>query len=687
MNKNQIMMSAAMLEAMWEVRRKDMLDLITPFIMYAVAVTTSPEEEINLNLVQSNVQKNYGYTDIPISIIEKVLKRNTYQAVRKENHKFILIKDIDLEFSQMEKRKEECESYLSILGISLAKYLNEHCKKANNFKEENTIQYLHNFFSRYGLQVGIDSLVRAKISVKDYEIDYYIAKYIFECKDNGKKEYKYLMDLIKGYFLRLAIYVQPENGDINKSRYSNVIFFYDTPFLINLLGYSGEEKANSANLLHNMLKKQKGKFRFFSHTKDEVQNILVAYKYSLIPNRKNVGFRTLDGLNKLNFKPSDVDREIQFLNTKLRNNFGIEEYETPPYFVNNEGFVDERQVVGEEEIKEYIRSNIEHYTDTNLENDVRSALAIHRLRGDSHCEKIEKCKYIFVTNNKDFTDLFNKYYRENINARVFAPLITDTYLSAITWVKCGEVNELPERELLKNAYMALQPVPEIINKIEEILQKLETFGDLSPEEIVALRASRVFKNELWEKSFGNVEEITEVSVRDAVKKQRETLIIDEKLKHKAELNSLKINYNKNLEEITKDKQEIIQEFNKKISDISIQQQMDKEQKDREQAEKNRKSADKYAKKKRAQLITGVICIINIVSILLICYGIWNTVFAIKYDNNFWRSIIMAFFAVISIYDTIIAKKYYIMRILNKFANQYETKIYEEKLNEYNKLMK
>ena len=48
---------------------------------------------------------------------------------------------------------------------------------------------------------------------------------------------------------------------------------------------------------------------------------------------------------------------------------------------------------------------------------------------------------------------------------------------------------------------------------------------------------------------------------------------------------------------------------------------------------------------------------------------------------------MAFFAVISIYDTIIAKKYYIMRILNKFANQYETKIYEEKLNEYNKLMK
>lgn len=263
MNKNQIMMSAAMLEAMWEVRKKDMLDLITPFIMYAVAVTTSPEEEINLNLVQSNVQKNYGYTDIPISIIEKVLRRNPYKAVKKENHKFVLIKNIDLEFEQMEKRREECESYLSALGISLAGYLNEHCKKADNLKKENAIQFLHNFFSRYGLQVGTDSLVKTKISVKDYEIDYYIAKYIFECKDNGKKEYKYLMDLIKGYFLRLAIYVQPENGDINKSRYSNIIFFYDTPFLINLLGYSGEEKANSANLLHNMLKKQKGKFGFF----------------------------------------------------------------------------------------------------------------------------------------------------------------------------------------------------------------------------------------------------------------------------------------------------------------------------------------------------------------------------------------------------------------------------------------
>ena len=160
----------------------------------------------------------------------------------------------------MDSRRKDCERYLHVLGEKLSVYLNAHCKRAGNFTDSRAINCLHTFFSRYGLQIGTNDLASVSISPKDYETDYYIARFIFECKDASNEEFEYLNDLIKGYFLRLALYIQPENGDIKSANYSNTTFFYDTPFLIDLLGYSGSEREHNALLLHNMLQRQNGKF-------------------------------------------------------------------------------------------------------------------------------------------------------------------------------------------------------------------------------------------------------------------------------------------------------------------------------------------------------------------------------------------------------------------------------------------
>ena len=47
------------------------------------------------------------------------------------------------------------------------------------------------------------------------------------------------------------------------------------------------------------------------------------------------------------------------------------------------------------------------------------------------------------------------------------PVITSFDLSAIAWVKGGEVRaNIPERQLLTNSYTAMQPAPEIIEKVQ-----------------------------------------------------------------------------------------------------------------------------------------------------------------------------------------------------------------------------
>lgn len=53
-----------------------------------------------------------------------------------------------------------------------------------------------------------------------------------------------------------------------------------------------------------------------------------------------------------------------------------------------------------------------------------------------------------------------------------------------------------------------------------------------------MRASRVFQNDLWINSFGNVEAVNEFSVQQAQKKYEESLIAEEAEKHKKELQEI-----------------------------------------------------------------------------------------------------------------------------------------------------
>ena len=60
MQNQSALTGTVLLEAFWSSRRKDMIDLITPFIHYAVAQTTSPNESINTRDVTDIIRKEFG---------------------------------------------------------------------------------------------------------------------------------------------------------------------------------------------------------------------------------------------------------------------------------------------------------------------------------------------------------------------------------------------------------------------------------------------------------------------------------------------------------------------------------------------------------------------------------------------------------------------------------------------------
>ena len=673
-----------------------MIDLITPFILYAVAKETSPGGAVNTKSVQKYVQDHYAYPDLPESIIKSALSRNPLSAFERKDKKIYLKKPIDDEINRMNQRERECNESIASIGNKLSEYLTSHCKKSKSPSKEDAINKLHLFFARYGLEIGTETLENARIEPKVYEVDYYIARFIFECKDTDVQLYSSIIDLVKGYFLRLAIYIQPNNGNIQSASFANTCFVLDTPVLIDLLGYKGNERENSARSLYNMLKRQNATLCYLPNIKQEMINILTAYKYSLIPGTVSDGTKTLEGLNARGFDTSDVEREIQLLESKLEGGFGIIKHEMPAYATKPDDTVDESQVLGEEEIKLYIKQNTAHYTEENLESDVASVTAIHKLRKGTISSNIESSGYVFVTNNTDFVQAFNKYYRENVEKETFQLAITVNSLSAITWIKCGEVEKLSETALLKNAYCAMQPIPEILSRLEEVLTKMKDSGQIMPEQVVALRASRVFQNDLWKNSFGDLSAITEYSVVKAQKKYEDSLLKKEKEKYEKELENIGFKHDKEIHDIQDEltRKEVLHQ--KEMQDVSNRhiayiKQRDEEDRlnHKKQMEFIRKRADHEAKKAREEWVKPRLRILKIIACVLVLSGIGGLIASFTMNDSLWITILLAIYFVISavsVYDTIISRKSITNSWMMKRSYQYETKIREKKLREYNSVL-
>ena len=232
------------------------------------------------------------------------------------------------------------------------------------------------------------------------------------------------------------------------------------------------------------------------------------------------------------------------------------------------------------------------------------------------------------------------------------PVITSFDLSAIAWVKGGDIRtDIPERQLLTNSYTAMQPAPEIIEKCRVVLNQLENEGKITKEDAVLLRADRVTQRELWIEYFPTVEKIDYRYIEKLQQKQKQKLIGDSE----AEIRNT---YRNKAEE----------ERKQKISEA-------------------KENAHTYASNKRRlfikilrSIVVSVFALIAVVCIIGLLRSLSSTPKSIS---------LMAFVivSVLSIIDTLTSRSKFIGRWIEKKANHYETSIYEKKLDEYFQLLR
>lgn len=528
MNRNTIT-SLAMLYALWQSNRQDLLDLIRPFVLYAVGDTTSVNSEIDITAICNYMEKEFGYKSIQTAVINRVLLRESSSRVQKEhryierkNNQFFLIKTLSQQTNNFAEKRIICKAHSDSVTDALTSFLNEkRVHNRTNYTQPETEKLLLTFFEGQGdaIVLSVDNLRQLK--ARSNELDFFIAQFILTEYERKSVLFDYLMELVKGYFVTAALYLQAENPNATTASFSDVTFFLDTRLLLAYLGYKTEEENKSVQKMVASLKKNGAKLACFTYNIDEVYNILEAYKLSTVSKSKRSGTFTLEYFDANGYSSTHVER-YQRTFTRSLNSAGIR-CVTPSDLFSNTTF---DGVLDESKIAEIILSNRPNYNQTSLSDDLSAINAISRMRKGKRYPYIEKCKAVFVTYNSVLVSAIREYTKESECDFGFPIAITGDDLCVMAWLKDFEQsNDLPQMRLLENVLAAITPSKELMDAYFSHLEDLERQGGIESDEVALLRVDLFAKKELMNLTFGDSENLSSDVINKIRYKMREESLL------------------------------------------------------------------------------------------------------------------------------------------------------------------
>lgn len=509
MKKNAII-SLAMLYALWQTKRSDLLDLIRPFVLYAVGVTTKVGDIIDVEGICRYMESEFGYQSFQCAVVERILLRETSDAIKqesriikKEDRKFILIASLSTQVEKFNSKRLVCKEHSDAVTTALAGYLNHNraCRRDNYTSSEAEV-FLLSFFERQGGSIVLSADDLRQISFKNSELDFFIGKFILEENEKRSSLMDYIVELVKGYFVTTALYLQAENLDVTHASFSNVIFYLDTRLLLALLGFKSSQENESVQEMVKSLQRNGAKLACFSYNIEEVENILEAYKQSTVSPRRYPATITLEFFDERGASYTHVDAAQKAFIQKLRN-FQVNEISFEAALINA-GVKDQATgLLNDDELRNILLEMKPSYNVSTLPDDLAAINTVSRIRRGKRLPNIEKCKAVFVTSNPLLVS-GTKQLLINHSEDVGFPLaITGNDLCVMAWLKDFErSNNLPKMRLLENVLAALTPSKELMDAYFDNVDYLEKQGDLSGDEAALLRMDQFAKKELMELTKG-----------------------------------------------------------------------------------------------------------------------------------------------------------------------------------------
>ena len=484
-NQNSLI-GTAMLSTIWEKEKKDTLELVIPFIKYSIGQLISIDERVELGSVADYLSTNFGFYDMPYSVLQKAFKRLTKKKVlKKENGQYYLCIDLSKECrnvsAQLDNMRKNSADVIDNLNVYLNKKHDSIFKK--QISEEEVSTYFVKFLESNGYFIYSKIEKLQEVSPVDNKVFYYIAQFILEEYEGQTLIFSYIENIVKGFLLSHIIYGYVDT-DYNE-KFKDVYFYLDTTLLLYIFGLKSDEKNKGATQLLDLIRKSNIRARCFEHTYAEIISIIEAYKHN-IPRGASKSIHTIEFFDNLQYSRSDVERYLLKLEDIFKeNNIEITQV---PYLSSDDSCIvkteDYSKSIGEEELKKFLSLKLNYKKDEALDNDVKSISAISTMRNSKSFTKIEECKAIFVTTNTPLVYWAKEYTGDNDNC---APLlISDMDLTTLLWLKnYKRFSDYPKLKLIENARISMEPTENIRNEFKKKIEQLQAEGVVNEEQAVA----------------------------------------------------------------------------------------------------------------------------------------------------------------------------------------------------------
>lgn len=529
MKNNNALISVAMLTTFLN-NKKDYLDMISPFVYSTLSLSVG--EKVNVQIIQDKMGKEYGFEDIPIKVINKILSRackGEDAFLKKEKGEFSLIKTFN------NKKFNDNRNRMKTLIDNVINAFEENLKASIDNQKYDAREMFTTFLETYGYsaRANVEGL-KALTITKDRK-NYYVARFILDEYVKKSTIFEDILEIIKGFFIYKSLYLfNTEQKKDVQSKLKNTVIYLDTKLLIYALGYNREEDRDAINEMISLVMENGGCVKAFSQHKDEVAKALT--KYAKDPLSRN-GL-SLEYFRKNNYDEISIMRLRDSINNDLEK-IGIIVEDKLEY-----GNVDDKQnfdnsFLDLEELSQQLSQKVKYNKFTSLialENDVNAISAISRLRGKSHMCGIENCKAILVTTNISLIRALYELYEERFKHGEVNFAISDIDLTSILWLKSyDKTSSLPKLKLLEAAYAACEPTPELLSVFDDKIEMLKNEDKIDEESALLLRTENYAKDELTKLSQNDPSLLTNEVVINIKNSFEKSLIVREQ----KEIDSLK----------------------------------------------------------------------------------------------------------------------------------------------------
>lgn len=537
----------------------NIIEAYIPFVSTLIA--TNKYKEIKIEQICEDFYYKYSFK-IPAMPMKEILSRMQKKDMIYRDKRGKIIPDLDkiYETDFESEYKETLKKYENIsnkyIEFSKEKFqIDVNKEKAEEcFSEFIKENFLDTVLNDENIKEVIENIDREQISKEMYAF----YKYVIYMYKTDYELFKVIQKFCMGYIVANAL-------SLDNMSSSNVIFknkkiFFDTNFILRLLGLEGEFYQNSYIGIVDVLKENNCKLYIFSHTYDEIKNILETAKVNL-KNTNELSPEVQKYFWNNNKTEGDIVLLIATLDKKL-NKLGIFISRVAYDSTNQKDQIDE-QALYDEIINIYSkRKNFDEKTKSDMIwNDVKSMALIYRDIKLIRAYSIQTLQDVFITTNQGLAYAcknFDKTLGKKENA--IAPCMTDIFLGTILWVQNPiRYDQYNEKQILASCYSSVKLDNKSLSKFSTELENLKEKQKITNEDYMLMKDYKVVEDMLSDKIMGNSDNIDEKTtfeviqeIKDNITKNYEAEILKEKeanLISKEEKNIAEKKYEKLVENV------------------------------------------------------------------------------------------------------------------------------------------